>query len=87
MSPVALSPISVTTRMAGITASNRVINRRNQFVWQVWNFMAAVTEPLLKPIRSVVRPFNGIALSGIILILLIFLIRDVMWRYIYPNVI
>jgi len=72
--------------MSWLIAFN-VINRRNQFVWQVWNFMAAVTEPLLKPIRSVVRPFNGIDLSGIILILLIFLIRDVMWRYIYPNVI
>lgn len=71
--------------MSWLIAFN-VINRRNQFVWQVWNFMAAVTEPLLKPIRSVVRPFNGIDLSGLILILIIFLLRDVMWRYIYPNV-
>lgn len=72
--------------MSWLIAFN-VINRRNQFVWQVWNFMGAVTEPLLKPIRAVVRPFNGIDLSGLILILIIFLLRDVMWRYIYPNVI
>lgn len=64
-----------------------VINRRNQFVLQIWNFLTAVTEPLLKPIRSVIRPFNGIDLSGLVLILLIFLIRDMMWRYIFPNVI
>ena len=64
-----------------------VINRRNQFVWQIWNFLNAVTEPLLKPIRRVIRPFNGMDLSGLVLIILIFLIRDIMWRYIYPNVI
>jgi len=64
-----------------------VINRRNQFVLQIWNFLTAITEPMLKPIRSVIRPFNGIDLSGLVLIILIFLIRDMMWRYIYPNVI
>lgn len=72
--------------MSWLIAFN-VINRRNQAVWSVWNFLGAITEPVLKPIRNVVRPFNGIDLSGLILILLIFLIRDVMWRYIYPNVI
>ena len=36
---------------------------------------------------GVIKPFNGLDLSGLVLILLIFLIRDVMWRYIYPNVI
>jgi YggT family protein len=72
--------------MSWLLAFN-VINRRNQFVWQIWNFLTAVTEPLLKPIRSVIRPFNGIDLSGLVLIILIFLIRDMMWRYIYPNVI
>jgi YggT family protein len=72
--------------MSWLLAFN-VINRRNQFVWQIWNFLNAVTEPLLKPIRSIIRPFNGIDLSGLVLILAIFLLRDVMWRYIYPNVI
>ncbi|HPN06830.1 MAG TPA: YggT family protein [Hyphomonadaceae bacterium] len=72
--------------MSWLLAFN-VINRRNQFVWQVWNFLNAVTEPLLKPIRSVIRPFNGIDLSGLVLIILIFLLRDVLLRYVYPNVI
>lgn len=72
--------------MSWLLAFN-VINRRNQFVWQIWNFLNAVTEPLLKPIRSVIRPFNGIDLSGLVLIILIFLIRDVLLRYVYPNVI
>ena len=66
--------------MSWLIAFN-VINRRNQFVWQVWNFLGAITEPMLKPIRAVVRPFNGIDLSGLILILIIFLLRDVMSRW------
>ncbi len=72
--------------MSWLIAFN-VINRRNQAVWSVWNFLGAITEPVLRPIRSVVRPFNGIDLSGLVLILLVFLIRDMMWRYLYPNVI
>ena len=64
-----------------------VVNARNQFVATIWNFLRAVTEPLLRPIRSVIKPFNGIDLAPLILILLIFLIRDVLWRYVYPNVI
>lgn len=67
--------------------SFNVINRRNQAVWTIWNFLGAITEPILKPIRRVIRPFNGIDLSGLVLILIIFLVRDMMWRYIYPNVI
>lgn len=67
--------------------SFNVINRRNQVVWTIWNFLGAITEPILKPIRSVIRPFNGIDLSGLVLILIIFLVRDMMWRYVYPNVI
>lgn len=63
-----------------------VINRRNQFVWTVWNILTSITEPLLRPIRAVIRPINGIDLAGLVLILIIFLVRDIMWRYLYPNV-
>ena len=55
--------------MSWLLAFN-VINRRNQFVWQVWNFLGAVTEPLLRPIRSIIKPFNGIDLSALALILI-----------------
>ncbi len=72
--------------MSWLIAFN-VINRRNQAVWTVWNFLLAITEPVLRPIRRVIKPFNGIDLSALILILIIFFMRDAMWRYIYPNVI
>jgi YggT family protein len=63
-----------------------VINRRNQFVATVWGFLLAITEPVLRPIRRIIKPFNGLDLSPLVLILAIYLIRDVMWRYVYPNV-
>ena len=64
-----------------------VVNPRNQVVGMIWRFTHAITEPLLKPIRRVIKPFNGLDLTPLVLILVIYLLRDVMWRYIYPNVI
>jgi len=63
-----------------------VVNGRNQVVRTIWQVTHAITEPLLKPIRSVIRPFNGLDLAPLVLILVIFLLRDAMWRYLYPNV-
>lgn len=71
--------------MSWLIAFN-VINRRNQFVATVWSFMLAITEPILKPIRSIIKPFNGLDLSPLILMLVIFFLRDAMWRYVYPAV-
>jgi YggT family protein len=64
-----------------------VVNARNQVVASIWRFTLAITEPLLKPIRRILPNFGGLDLSPLVLILLIYLIRDAMWRYLYPNVI
>jgi YggT family protein len=63
-----------------------VVNGRNQFVRTIWQFTHAVTEPFLKPIRSVVKPFNGIDLSPLVLVLLVILIQRGIIYYIYPTV-
>jgi YggT family protein len=63
-----------------------VVNSRNQVVRTIWQFTHAVTEPVLKPIRSVIRPFNGIDLSPLILILLVILIQRAIIYYVYPAV-
>jgi YggT family protein len=63
-----------------------VVNARNQVVRAIWQFTNAVTEPLLKPIRRVVKPFNGLDLSPLILMLLIFLIENVLRLYVQPYV-
>ena len=61
-------------------------NTRNQFVDMIGRFLYAVTEPVLRPIRSIMPNLGGIDISPVILILLIILIKDIIVRYVYPNV-
>jgi len=63
-----------------------VINHSNAFVRSVWNMLHALSEPALRPIRRVVPGFNGVDLSPLILILLIYLVQRIIAYYIYPNV-
>lgn len=63
-----------------------VINIYNELVRSIWNALNALTEPLLRPIRQVLPNFGGIDISPVILILLIFLLEDIITRYIYPSV-
>jgi YggT family protein len=63
-----------------------VVNTRNQVVAMVGDFLYRVTEPLLRPIRSMMPNLGGIDVSPVILILLILLLENVIVRYIYPNV-
>ena len=64
-----------------------VVNTRNQFVGMVGDFLFRITEPVLRPIRSILPNLGGIDISPIVLILLIFLIKDIIVRYIYPAVV
>lgn len=52
-----------------------VINTHNQFVAMVYRITNAVSEPVLRPIRSVLPPLGGLDFSPIVLILLISFIR------------
>ncbi len=53
-----------------------VINPYNPTVRQISQFISAVTEPALRPIRRILPPMSGLDLSPLILILVIeFLIR------------
>jgi YggT family protein len=63
-----------------------VVNRYNDVVRSIWNFVTALTEPLLRPIRGTVPNLGGIDISPLILLLLIFLLQRIIEEYIYPNV-
>ncbi len=63
-----------------------VINSRNQFVNAIGSFLVNVTEPVLRPIRSILPNLGGIDISPIILLLIIFFIRSFMWNTLYPMV-
>jgi YggT family protein len=77
--------IIIVAIMSWLIAFN-VINVYNDLVRSIWNGLNAVTEPLLRPIRNVLPNMGGIDISPVILLLIIFLIEDIIQRYIYPNV-
>lgn len=60
-----------------------VINSHNQFVYTVGNFLYRVTEPVLRPIRSVVPVMGGMDLSPVVLILIIYFIQQVLGQIAY----
>jgi YggT family protein len=57
-----------------------VINTRNPFINQVGEFLHRITEPALRPIRSVLPNFGGIDLSPMVLILLLIFARRLLWQ-------
>ncbi len=64
-----------------------VVNPRNQFVGAVGNFLFRVTEPVLRPIRSVLPDLGGIDLSPIILLLALFFLRQFILTSVAPALI
>jgi YggT family protein len=63
-----------------------VVNTRNQAVHMIGDVLYRLTEPLLRPIRSMLPHLGGIDISPVILILIILFLENVIIRYIYPNV-
>ncbi len=76
--------VFINVIMSWLVAFN-VVNPRNQFVNTVWRITNAITEPILSPIRRVLPPLGGIDLSPIILLLVIFFVREwVILGQLYP---
>jgi YggT family protein len=63
-----------------------VINPRNQFVGTIGNFLFRITEPALRPIRRFMPDLGGIDISPIILLLIIFFIRQFLLTTVAPAV-
>ena len=61
-----------------------VVNTRNDVVRSIWNFLDAVTEPALRPIRRILPKLGGIDISPVILILLIIFIQKLIVDYLMP---
>ena len=57
-----------------------VINTRNAFVYQIGDFLDRVTEPALRPIRSMLPNLGGIDISPMVLILLLIFARRLLWQ-------
>jgi YggT family protein len=53
-------------------------------VRSIWNFLDAVTEPALRPIRSILPNLGGVDISPVILILVIIFIQKLIQDYLLP---
>ncbi len=60
-----------------------IVNRHNAIVASVGRFCAALTEPVLKPIRRVVPLIGGVDLSPLIVILLLWFLRSLLFEYVF----
>jgi len=62
-----------------------VVNTHNRIVLQIGEVLYRLTEPALRPIRSILPNLGGIDISPVILILiLLFIQRVVIWGFIAP---
>lgn len=60
-----------------------VVNRRNPMVNKIGQFLFQVTNPVLRPIRRVVPLIGGVDLSALIVILLLWFIRNLLFEYVF----
>ena len=58
-----------------------IVNRYNRVVATIGDFLWRVTEPLLRPIRRVLPDLGGIDISPVILILLLWFARNLLFEY------
>ena len=61
-----------------------VVNPRNGVVSAVGTFLFRATEPVLRPIRNILPDFGGIDISPIILLLVIFFLRQFILTTVAP---
>ena len=61
-----------------------VVNPRNQFVGTIGNMLFRLTEPALRPIRRFMPDLGGIDISPIVLLLVIYFLRELLWSTIAP---
>jgi YggT family protein len=64
-----------------------VVNSRNQFVDSVSNMLFRLTEPALRPIRRFLPDLGGIDISPIILLLILFFLRQFLLTTVAPLVV
>ncbi len=65
--------------------SFKVVNTQNRLVYTVADFLYRVTEPALRQIRRVVPYLGGVDISPIVLILLLWFLRDLLIEFFAPG--
>ncbi len=58
-----------------------VVNTRNRFVYSLGDILNRLTEPVLRPIRRVLPNLGGLDISPVVLILLLYFLRNLLFEY------
>ncbi|MBK0398070.1 YggT family protein [Limibaculum sp. M0105] len=66
--------IIIQAIMSWLIAFN-VLNTRQQFVWQVWNALNRLTEPLYRPVRRFMPDMGGIDLAPLLVLFALFALQ------------
>lgn len=61
-----------------------VINTNNRVIYTIGDFLYRITEPVLRPIRSVLPNLGGIDISPVVLILLLYFVQNLLWEVFAP---
>lgn len=61
--------------------SFNVVNTHNRFVYVLSDILYRVTEPALRPLRRVLPNVGGLDISPLVLVLLIFFVRNLLREY------
>jgi YggT family protein len=61
-----------------------VVNRHNRGIAVIADFLYRITEPALRPIRNFLPNFGGIDISPIVLILILYFLRDLIIEDLAP---
>jgi len=61
-----------------------VINLRQPFVWQIWQGLGRLTEPIYRPIRRMLPDMGGIDLSPVIVLFGLYALQVIVWNNLAP---
>ncbi len=76
--------IIINAILSWLVAFN-ILNTQNRFVFAVLNATHQLTEPVLNKIRKFIPNLGSIDISPVVLILLLFFIRNLFFELLAPN--
>ena len=76
--------IIINAILSWLVAFN-VLNTQNRFVFAILNATHQLTDPVLNKIRKIIPNLGSIDISPVVLILLLFFIRNLFFELLAPN--
>ncbi len=76
----------ILTAIVSTLISFNVLDTRNRFVWSIADFLARVTDPLLRPVRRAMPATGNIDFSPLVVLVLLQMVAAPLVRYVYLGI-